>query len=110
MCLPQPLPLSFRLIPQSAFRSHLIPIPLFITIVSDDSDFDSTTTVSFSGDALTLPLTLALPPKLVFAFYMITPVGFNNSDTIEVQVTVKTIEGEGTEILSLTTLPGILEN
>jgi len=110
VCLPQPLPLSFRLIPQSAFRSHLIPLPLFMTIVSDDTDFDSTTAVSFSDDILTPPLTLVLSPKLVFVFSMVTPVGLDNSEAVEVEVTVTTTEGEGTETLSLIPLPGILEN
>ena len=81
-----------------------------MTIVSDDTDFDSTTAVSFSDDILTPPLTLVLSPKLVFVFSMVTPVGLDNSEAVEVEVTVTTTEGEGTETLSLIPLPGILEN
>jgi PKD repeat protein len=110
VCVPQPLPLSFQLTPQSAFCSHLIPLPLFMVIVSDDTDFDSTTTVSFSDDVLTPPLTLVSPPKLIIVFSMIAPVGIDNSEAVEVEVIVTTTEGEGREKLSLIPLPGVLGN
>ena len=75
-------------------------------ILSDGTDFDTTTTVSFSGDVLTPPMTLVVPPKLIFAFSMINPVGLGSSETVAVEVTVTTAEGEGTEVLTLIPLVG----
>lgn len=109
VCLPQPAPLSFRLIPQSVFRSHLIPLPLFMIILSDDTDFDFTTTVSFSNDVITPAWTLVLPPKMIFVCSMITPAGLDNSNSIDVEVTVNTTKGEGIEMLDLIMLPGVLK-
>jgi len=102
------LPLSLRLIPQAHLRSHWIPLPLFMFIVSEDEEtrFDSTTTVAFAGeDIVTSPVTLVLSEKLVYVFSLIRAAGLGSGGTAEVDATVVTAEGEGTEMLHIITLP-----
>lgn len=100
--VPPPVPLNIRLIPDSAFSSHLIPLPLFLLIKGSDTSFNSETTVSFSGDMITPPWTVALSTDLIFIFSMTNPAGMDASGNFEVAVTVNTAAGEGTEILTLT--------
>lgn len=104
-CMPTPAPLNIELIPNLAFCSHLIPLPLFMFIVGIDTNFDYTTPVSFSGDMIAPPLTLVLSKDSIFVFSMINPVGMEVSGNFGVEVTVSTDEGEGTETLTLTMLP-----
>ncbi len=102
------LPLSFRLIPQAHLRSHWIPLPLFMFIVSEDEEtsFDSTTTVAFAGeDIVTSPVTLVLSKKLVYVFSLIRATGLGSGGITEVDATVVTAAGEGTEMLHIITLP-----
>ncbi len=110
-CRQIPPPLSFTLFPDSALRSHLIPLPLFMLILSDDpgTKFDNTATVSFGGDAVTTPLTLVLSEDLIFTFSLINPTGLGATGNTEVEVTVTTDEGEGIETLTLILLPFILD-
>ncbi|MCK5420644.1 MAG: hypothetical protein KAJ08_00670, partial [Deltaproteobacteria bacterium] len=104
-CLLPPAPLNIKLIPDSAFSSHLIPLPLFLLIAGSDTNFNSETTVSFSGDMITPPWTVALSTDLIFIFSMTNPVGMDASGNFEVEVTVTTATEEGTETLTLTILP-----
>jgi hypothetical protein len=104
-CLLPPAPLNIKLIPDSAFSSHLIPLPLFLLIAGSDTNFNSETTVSFSGDMITPPWTVALSTDLIFIFSMTNPVGMDASGNFEVEVTVSTATEEGTETLTLTILP-----
>jgi hypothetical protein len=104
-CLLPPAPLNIKLIPDSAFSSHLIPLPLFLLIAGSDTNFNSETTVSFSGDMITPPWTVALSTDLIFIFSMTNPVGMDASGNFEVEVTVNTATEEGTETLTLTILP-----
>jgi len=104
-CLLPPAPLNIKLIPDSAFSSHLIPLPLFLLIAGSDTNFNSETTVSFSGDMITPPWTVALSTDLIFIFSMTNPVGMDASGNFEVAVTVNTATEEGTETLTLTILP-----
>ena len=100
--------LSFRLIPQAHLRSHWIPLPLFMFIVSEDEEtrFDETTTVAFAGeDIVTSPVTLVLSEKLVYVFSLIRAAGLGSGGIAEVAATVVTAEGEETEILHIITLP-----
>lgn len=110
-CLPPITPLSFTLIPDSALRSHLIPLPLFMLIVNDDpgTKFDRTSTEVSFDDVLTPPLTLVLSEDLIFTLSLIPPSGLGVSGSSEVVVTVTTNEGEGTVTLTLNMLPWILE-
>ena len=108
--VPEPGPgaLSFSLTPQRAFRSHLIPVPLFMLIRSadDDTTFDQkTTTVSFAGDAIVNPPLTLVTNKRILVWSLITRAGVGNNGTTEVEVSVTTPEGEGTEILTLILLP-----
>jgi len=111
VCVPPPPPLILNLVPDSAFRSHLIPLPLFMLIVSDDpgTKFDRTSTEVSFDDVLTPPLTLVLSEDLIFTFSLILPSGLGVSGISEVAVTVTTNEGEGTVTLTLIMLPWILE-
>jgi hypothetical protein len=104
-CLLPPVLLNIKLIPDSAFSSHLIPLPLFLLIAGSDTNFNSETTVSFSGDMITPPWTVALSTDLIFIFSMTNPVGMDASGNFEVEVTVSTAAEEGTETLTLTILP-----
>ena len=102
------LSLSFRLIPQVHLRSHWIPLPLFMFIFSEDEDtrFDSTTTVAFSGgDSVATPVRLVLSEKLVFVFSLIRAAGLGSSGTTEVDLTVETSTGAGTGVIQIITLP-----
>ena len=108
MCLPQPVAPSIRLIPHSAFCSHVIPLPLFLVVLSDNNNFDFTTTVSFDSDAIKPLWKLVLPPRLLFVFSLISPAGQNGYNSIEVGVTVSTTEGEGRGTFTLFMLPGAL--
>jgi hypothetical protein len=102
------LPLSFRLIPQAHLRSHWIPLPLFMFIVSEDEEtrFDNTTTVALSDeDIVTSPVTLVLSEKLVYVFSLIRTAGLGSGGITEVDANVATAEGEGTEMLNIITLP-----
>jgi hypothetical protein len=102
------LPLSFRLIPQAHLRSHWIPLPLFMFIVSEDEEtrFGNTTTVAFAGeDSVTSPVPLVLSEKLVYVFALIRAAGLGSGGIAEVDATVVTAEGEGTEMLHIITLP-----
>ena len=110
-CIKLPLPVLFNLIPNRAFRSHLIPLPLFMFISGADTTFDSKTTASFSSDAITPPWTLVLSEDLIFIFSLITPAGFEDTgnSTVDIKVTVTTDGGTGTETLTLVTLPFLLE-
>jgi len=112
ICMEPIAPLSFTLIPDSALRSHLIPLPLFMLILSDDpgTKFDNTATVRFGGDAVTTPLTLVLAEDLIFSFSLINSAGLGATGNTEVEVTVTTDEGEGTAPLTLMMLPFILGN
>ncbi|MBW1855251.1 MAG: thrombospondin type 3 repeat-containing protein [Deltaproteobacteria bacterium] len=108
MCVEPPL--LFELIPNRAFRSHLFLIPLFMLIESSDVHitFDSTTEVSFSSDAITPPWTFVLSEDLIFTFSLITPAGFKVIGN-DVEVRVTTTERTGTEILTLTMIPFLLD-
>ncbi len=110
-CIKIPLPVLFNLIPNRAFRSHLIPLPLFMFIAGTDTTFDSKTTASFSSDAITPPWILVLSEDLIFTFSLITPAGFEDmgNSTVDIKVTVTTDGGTGTETLTLVTLPFLLE-
>ena len=102
------LSLSFRLIPQAHLRSHWIPLPIFMFVVSDDEEtrFDEMTTVAFAGeDIVNSPVTLVLSAKLVYVFSLIRAAGLGPGGIAEIDLTVVTAEGEGTEILHLITLP-----
>ena len=102
------LGLSFRLIPQAHLRSHWIPLPIFMFIVSEDEEtrFDEMTTVAFAGeDSVTSPVIMVLSEKLVYVFSLIRAAGLGPGGIAEIGVTVVTAEGEGTEILHLITLP-----
>ena len=111
-CLNEPDTLSFRLIPQSAFRSHLIPLTLimFIRSTDDGTTFDQeTTAVSFSGGAIVSPpLTLVVTKKLIAVFSVITSADFGTSGNTEVEVSVTTPEGKGRAFLTVITPPIIL--
>jgi hypothetical protein len=108
-CLNEPDTLSFRLIPQSAFRSHLIPLSFIMLIRSTDdvTTFDQeTTAVSFSGDAIVSPpLTLVLTKKLIFVFSILTSADFGTSGKTEVAVSVTTPERKGRAFLTVMTPP-----
>ena len=102
------LSLSFRLIPQAHLRSHWIPLPIFMFVVSDDEEtiFDETTTVAFADeDIVTSPVTLVLSAKLLYVFSLIRAAGLGPGGITEIDATVVTAEGEGKEILHLITLP-----
>ena len=109
---PAPL-LEFRLIPDSALRSHLIPLPLFMFIVSDDSEteFDRSVEVSFSSDDLKSLGKLVLSKKLIFTVLLIGPSGVGVTDSTDVSVTVTkaSTEEEGTKPFTLNMLPFILD-
>jgi len=113
VCLPLPAPLSFELVPKSAIQSHLIPLPLFMFIVSDDdyTKFEDATTVGFSGeDIVNPPVTMVLSENPIFVFSLIKPAGLGSTKgSVEIEVSVSTTEGEGTETLSLIELPLILD-
>lgn len=99
-------PLLFDLIPNRAFRSHWLMIPLFMLIESRDAHttFDPTTEVSFGSDAITPPWTWVLSEDLIFTFSLITPAGLNDIGN-DVEVTVSTAERTGTGILTLRMIP-----
>ncbi len=103
-------PLSVGLIPNEAFRSHLIPLPLFALMTRTDEGtiFDQTTTINFADNTIiTAPLTFVLSEDLVFIFAMISPAGFEATESSSVEVTVTVNEREGTATLTLNTLPFI---
>jgi hypothetical protein len=108
---PDPDILSFSLAPQLAFRSHFVPLLLFMRISSTDevTTFDpDNTTVSFSGDAIVSPPPVALVyRKLIRVVSLITPSGVGVNGITEVEVTVTTPEGKGTASFTLVTLPFI---
>ena len=104
-CLPPPAPLNIKLIPDSAFCSHLMPFPLFLLIAGSDTSFNSETTVSFSDDIITPPWTVVLSTDLIFIFSMTNLVPMETSGSFEVEVTVSTAAEKGTEIFTLTILP-----
>ena len=100
--------LSFRLIPEKHFRSHWFPLPLFMFIRSSDEEtrFDTTTSVQFSDeDIFTPPVSMVLSEKLIYVFSLIRPAGFGSRFTTEVETTVETEEGKGTEVLQIITFP-----
>jgi hypothetical protein len=103
------LPLSFRLIPKTHFRSHWFPLPLFMFIRSKDEETkfdDSKTTLHFADeDIFTPPVTMVLSENLIYVFSLIRPAGFGSKDIIEVETTVTTDEGSGTGFLHIITLP-----
>ena len=102
------LSLSFRLIPKTHLRSHWFPLPLFMFIRSEDEEtrFDSTTRVRFaSEDIFTPPITMILSENLVYVFALIKAAEFGSSGISEVETTVTTDDGGGTEILQIITLP-----
>ena len=106
-------PLEFSLIPDSALRSHLIPLPLFMFIVSDDSgtEFDRSVEVSFSSDELKSLGKLVLSKKVIFTLVLIRPsgVGVTGSTEVSVTVTKTSTEEEGTIPFTLNMLPFILD-
>jgi len=109
-CLPpQPPPLTFDIIPSVAFRSHVIPLPLIIFIDGTDTNFDDSTTVSFSGDVIAPPWTDVVSSELIFVLSLITPTGLDDTGGSEVEVTVTTDEGTGSAILTFIILPWILD-
>jgi hypothetical protein len=111
-CVGSTPPIEFNLIPDSVPRSHLIPLPLFMFIVStDDTDFWKTPpTVTFGGDIITPPLILTLLPNVLFNFALINPSGLDTTDSASMEVRVSAGEGVGTKNLTLIMLPWILEN
>ena len=111
ICQPEsPLPLEFELFPKSTVRSHIVPLPLVMFIVSTDSatQFDRGSTEVSVDDVLTPPLTLVLSTDSILVLSFITPGKIGTTDSTEVNVTVTTDTGEGTEILTLNMLPFIL--
>jgi len=98
--------LNFDIIPTEAFRSHFIPLPLFMFLVSADEDtqFDFGATNVTSTDVLTPPWTLVLSQQLIFAFSLVTPAGLEAADEIQVPITVAVGEREGIGNLTLHTL------
>ena len=112
---PLPEPLSFDLIPNTAIRSHWLPLPLFMLIVSTDADtnFNPATTVTFRGDAiLSPPWTFVLSEDWIFVISLINPAGFAASDSTDIVVTTtvnEAITREGTANLKMSLLPFILD-
>ena len=102
-CSPPTTPLSFTLIPDSAFRSHSTALPLLMFIASDDpgTKFNRTSTEVYFDDALTPPWTLVLCEDLISTFSLILPSGPGVEGSSEVAVTVTTNEGEGTTLFVL---------
>jgi hypothetical protein len=108
--IPGPEPLSVALIPNEAFRSHLIPLPLITLMTRTDENtvFDQTTTINFGDNTIiTPPLTFVLSEDLVFIFAIINPAGFEATESSSVEVTVTVNDREGTATLILNTLPFI---
>ena len=116
-CVPKPAEINITLIPKSALRSHLIPLPLFMFIVGEESHFNQKTVVSFDGDAIVPPVRLVLSSKLIFVVSLIKPASLGTTGSTEVSVTVTStvVGGEepydevGSENLSLNTLPWIFD-
>jgi len=81
---------------------------MFIESSDVHTTFDSTTEVSFSSDAITPPWTFVLSEDLIFTFSLITPAGFKVIGN-DVEVRVTTTERTGTEILTLTMIPFLLD-
>ena len=108
ICQPEsPLPLEFELFPKSTVRSHIVPLPLVMFIVSTDSatQFDRGSTEVSVDDVLTPPLTLVLSTDSILVLSFITPGKIGTTDSTEVNVTVTTDAGEGTQMLTLNMLP-----
>jgi hypothetical protein len=108
--IPGPDPLSVALIPNEAFRSHLIPLPLITLMTRTDENtvFDQTTTVNFGDNTIiTPPWAFVLSEDLILIFSMITPAGFEATESSNVEVTVTVNDREGTATLTLNTLPFI---
>jgi hypothetical protein len=102
------LPLSFRLIPKMHLRSHWMPLPLFMFIFNHDEEttFDKTTMVRFSGEGIvTTPVTFVLSKKLLYVFSLIRAAEFGSRGITEVETTVTTDEGTDSETLQIITLP-----
>jgi hypothetical protein len=102
------LPLSLRLIPQMHLRSHWMPLPLLMFIFNQDekTTFDKTTTVRFTSEEIvTTPVTFVLSKKLLYIFSLIRVAKFGSRVLTEVETTVTTNEGSGTETLQIITLP-----
>ena len=114
-----PVVIDITLSPQSAFRSHLIPLPLIMVIKGTESNFNYRTSVDFEGnDALTPPLSIILSPERIIVLSIIKPAGFKATGDSEVMVNVSsTVDMGGGESyeevggwsLTLKLLPLILD-
>jgi hypothetical protein len=105
---PDELSLSFRLIPKTHLRTHWMPLPLFMFILSEDEEttFDKTTIVRFADEEIfTNPVIFVLSKKLLYVFSLIRVAQFGSSGITEVETTVETDEGMDAETLRIITLP-----
>jgi len=115
---PPVITIDITLFPKSVFRSHLIPLPLMMLIEGTDSNFNSSTSVSFEGDVLFPPISIILSPKRIIVLSIIKPAGFKSTEDSEVTVNVsstvdlgvgESYEEVGGWYLTLKLLPLILD-
>jgi len=95
------------LFPNSFFKSHLIPLPLFMLITSKNFSFTPATTVSFDSDGILSPWTLFLSDDYIFVFSMITPAGGEEIASRDITISVDTGEAVASEEIILIMSPGI---
>ena len=109
-CLSESQTPTIKLIPDSALRSHLIPLPLIMVITGNNIHFNETTTVDFSEDDILLPTPLVLSPTSILLVSLINRAGVGTTGDTEVVVTVTSTSDTGvvvaTETLRLYVLPG----
>ncbi len=109
-CSPESQNPTIELIPDSAWRSHSIELPLAMVITGNNIYFNETTTVDFSDNAISLQNHLVLSPTSILVISLINPADLEVSDNTDVVVTVTTTLDTGvvgaTGSLALNIVPG----
>ena len=93
----------------------LTALPFFFIMFVNgyDTQFNKTTTVSFSGDSIWSPIRWVLSPTNILVLSLIKPASLETTSSFDVTVTINTAletgEEEATETLNLNMLPWVLD-
>jgi hypothetical protein len=105
-CMPESLIPTIELIPDSAWRSSLIPLPLIMVITGNNTNFNTTTTVDFSGDEVLPSWHIVLSPTDILVVSLIKPADSEDTEVIVTVIsTVDTDEEVATAALTLNLIP-----
>ena len=103
-CLSESPSPTIELIPDSAWYSKTISLPLIMFIIGHDTHFNETTTVHFNNDFIWPPMHLVLSPNNIFVFSVIKPINIGPIPDVNLTVSTRTSPGSIEEVTESLTL------